>query len=133
MLIDYLQKTKKESKSLKKTGDSRHIYQNELGKARCFQHDMAMKILKIYLEEQLLIKYCVIKYLILLKIWNIKKILKYEKVSGGAIKNENMSNKKLAELLHKTIIRKFKKRKVLIFYRQYLGCWSFCSGISEYS
>ena len=61
-------KNKKESKSLKKTGDSRHIYQNELGKARCFQHDMAMKILKIYLEEQLLIKYCVIKYLILLKI-----------------------------------------------------------------
>ena len=133
MLIDYLQKIKKESKSLKKTGDSRHIYQNELGKARCFQHDMAMKILKFYLEEQLLIKYCVIKYLILLKIWNIKEILKYEKVSGGAVKNENMSNKKLAELLHKTIIRKFKKRKVLIFYRQYLGCWSFWSAISEYS
>ena len=43
-----------------------------------------------------------------------------KKTSGGAatlanksaIENENMSNKELAEELHKTIIRKFKKRKV---------------------
>ena len=32
--------------------------------------------------------------------------------SGGAIKNEIISNKELAEELHKPIIRKFKKRKV---------------------
>ena len=32
--------------------------------------------------------------------------------SGGAVKKENMSNKELAEELHKPIIRKFKKRKV---------------------
>ena len=38
MLVDHLQKTKKESKNLKKQGI--HIYQNELNKA-CFQHDMA--------------------------------------------------------------------------------------------
>ena len=31
---------------------------------------------------------------------------------GGAIKNEIMSNKELAEELHKPIIRKFEKRKV---------------------
>ena len=31
---------------------------------------------------------------------------------GGAIKNENMSNKELAEELQKPIIKKFKKRKV---------------------
>ena len=30
----------------------------------------------------------------------------------SAVKNENMSNKELAEELHKSIIRKFKKRKV---------------------
>ena len=30
----------------------------------------------------------------------------------SAVKNENMSNKELAEELHKPIIRKFKKRKV---------------------
>ena len=32
--------------------------------------------------------------------------------SGGAIKNETMSNKELAEKLHKPIIKKFKKREV---------------------
>ena len=34
------------------------------------------------------------------------------KTSGSGIKNENISNKELAEELHKPIIRKFKKRKV---------------------
>ena len=40
-----------------------------------------------------------------------------KETSGGAIKNEIMSNKELAEELHKPIIRKFEKRKVhsLIF------------------
>ena len=35
-----------------------------------------------------------------------------EKYSGGAIKNKIISNKELAEELHKPIIRKFNKRKV---------------------
>ena len=35
-----------------------------------------------------------------------------KKHSAGTIKNEIISNKKLAEQLHKPIIRKFKKRKV---------------------
>ena len=35
-----------------------------------------------------------------------------KKSSGGAIKNVNVSNKKLAEELHKPIITKFEKRKV---------------------
>ena len=34
------------------------------------------------------------------------------KTSGSGIKNENISNKELAEELHKSIIRKFEKRKV---------------------
>ena len=34
-----------------------------------------------------------------------------KKTSGGSIKNEDMSNKILAEKLHKPIIRKFNKRK----------------------
>ena len=33
-------------------------------------------------------------------------------ISGSSIKNENISNKELAEELHKPIIRKFDKRKV---------------------
>ena len=32
--------------------------------------------------------------------------------SGGAIQNENMPNKELAEELQKAVIRKFKKRKL---------------------
>ena len=35
-----------------------------------------------------------------------------KKASGGAIKNEKISNKKLAEELHKPIIRNLKKIKV---------------------
>ena len=34
------------------------------------------------------------------------------KTSGGGIKNENMSDQQLAKELHKSIIRKFQKRKV---------------------
>ena len=35
-----------------------------------------------------------------------------KKTSGSGIKNENVSNKEFAEELPKSIIRKFKKRKV---------------------
>ena len=35
---------------------------------------------------------------------------------GGTIKNENMSNKELAEEIHKPINRKFNKRKVYSSY-----------------
>ena len=35
-----------------------------------------------------------------------------KKISGGTVKNEIISNKELAEELHKSIITKFKKRKV---------------------
>ena len=43
-----------------------------------------------------------------------------KKLQGGGNKNENISNKELAEELHKPVIRKFNKRKVHC-YRQYLG------------
>ena len=76
-----------------------------------------MEILKILLEEQFLIKYCVIKHLILLKIKNmmdIKGVLRQwflnfliKQTSGGTVKNENISNRELVEELHKPIIRKF--------------------------
>ena len=47
-----------------------------------------------------------------------------KKTSGSGIKNKNMSNKELAEELLKPVIRELKKKRILIFYRQYLGCWS---------
>ena len=42
--------------------------------------------------------------------WFINFLIK--KTSGGVIKNEVISNKELAKELHKSIIRKFEKRKV---------------------
>ena len=39
-------------------------------------------------------------------------LLADKSASGGKVKNENISNKELAEELHKPIIKKFKKRKV---------------------
>ena len=46
-----------------------------------------------------------------------------KRTSGSGIKNEIISDKELAEELHKPITRKFKKQKsTLTFYRQYLGC-----------
>ena len=75
-----------------------------------------MEILNIYPEEQLLIKYCAKKHLILLEIQNmmdIKEAIKnflIKKISGGTVENEIVSNKELAEGLNKPIIRKVKKR-----------------------
>ena len=59
-------KNKQIIQNFKNRGNSKFIYQNELDEA-CFQHDLTWEILKIYLEQQLLIKYYVIKPLILLK------------------------------------------------------------------
>ena len=64
----------------KKTEDSRYIYQNKF-KALLklylnfvFDMEWLMLILKISLDKQLLIKYCVIKHLLLLKIQNMMHI-----------------------------------------------------------
>ena len=46
-----------------------------------------------------------------------------KKASGGTAKNENTPNKELSGELHKSIIKKLKKKKrTITFYRQYLGC-----------
>ena len=63
-------KIQKRIQKFKGAGDAKYIYQNEVDKT-CFQHDMVMGILKIYLKEQLLINFYMIKHLILLKIQNL--------------------------------------------------------------
>ena len=114
-------KNKERIQKFKDTGHSRYIYQKELDKA-CFQHDMAYGNFK-YLTRRTVSD----------KIWrdkafNITKNPKYDgyqrglasmvyrcfgkKTSGSGVKNENISNKELAEELHKPIITKFKKRKL---------------------
>ena len=75
MLVNHLQKQRK-NKNIKLRGDSK-------------------------LVEQLVIKYCVINHLILKKIRNRMNIntnlLQWSITSRSGIKNENMSNKELAQ------------------------------------
>ena len=107
-------------KKFKETGDSRHIYETELDKV-CFQLDMA------YGDFKDLNRRTAANKVLRDKAFNIAKDPKYDgyqrglasmvykffdkKSPGGGIKNEDISNKELAEELHKPIIRKFNKRK----------------------
>ena len=63
-----------------------------------------MEILKIHLEEQVLIKF-----------------------HFGSIKNANMSDQQLAEELHKPIVKNFKKRNVRSFVKD--NTWD--AGLSD--
>ena len=90
-----------------------------------------MEILKLYPEEQILIKCYTDKTL------NIAKNTKYneyqrglisvvyhffdKKPSGSVVKNESMSSQELAEELHKAIIRKVRKRKTHYFLKEMFG------------
>ena len=114
-------KNKKRIQKFKETGDSWYIYQNELNKAY-FQHDMD------YGDFKDLTRRVASNKILRGKAFNIAKNPKYdrylrglssmvykffdEKASGSSIKNEDISNKELAEELHKSIIRKFNKGKV---------------------
>ena len=44
--------------------------------------------------------------------------------SGSSIKNENISNKELAEEYTNQLLANLKKKSTLTFCRQYLGCRS---------
>ena len=100
----------------KETGYSKYIYQNEL--ENIFQHDIAYEDFKDLTRRTASDK------LLRDKAFNIAKNPKYDeyqralvsmvykffdkKPSGSGIKNKIISNKELAEELHKPIIRKFK-------------------------
>ena len=110
-------KSKDIIQKFKETGDSRYIYQNELDKV-CFKHDMA------YGDFKDLTRRTASDKIFRDKAFNLAKNPKYDGYqrglasmvykndSGSDIKNENISNKELAEELHKPIIRKFNKRNV---------------------
>ena len=101
--------------------DSRYIYQNELDKA-CFQYDMAYGDFKDLNRRTFADK------VLHGKAFDIAEGSKYnrhqrglasmvfrlfdKKTSGSGIKNGNISNKELAQELHKPIIRNFNKIKV---------------------
>ena len=115
-------KHKQRIQKFKETGDTNYIYKNELGKA-CLAHDAA------YSESKDLIKRTVADKILRIKAFNIAKDPKYDgyqrglasmvykffdKKSKGSGVNTKLApqNQQLAEELHKSIIRKFQKRKI---------------------
>ena len=75
LLMEHVLKTKKEYKNYKKKQQEiEHIFIKINWIKLAFNMTRLMEILRIYLEEQLMIKYYVIKHLILLKIKNMKYI-----------------------------------------------------------
>ena len=118
-------KTKERIQKFKETGDASYIYKNELDKA-CFQHDMA------YGDFKDLARRTACDKILRDKTFNIAKNPKYDgyerglasmvykffdKKSKGSdvANNEIKQNLQLAEELHKPIIRKFKKKKSLLW------------------
>ena len=109
MLVDHLLIIKKDFKKFKETGDSEHIYQNELHKA-CFPHDMAYRGFKD------LTRRTASDIILCVKAFNIAKNAKYKryqrslgsivykcfhkKSSDGAAESESMQNRQLAKKLH---------------------------------
>ena len=126
MIVDRLQKANKNTK-IKKTGDSKYIYQDESDKA-WFQYGMAYEGFTDLTRRKVSDK------ILRDDGFNIAKSQKYngyqrglasivgkffdKKFSGIGIKNKNISNKELVEGLLKPIINKLKKRKVLLLFKE---------------
>ena len=123
-------KHKKRIQKFKETGDTNYIYKNELDKA-CFTHDAA------YSDSKDLTKRTVADKILKNKAFNIAKDPNYDgyqrglasmvykffdkksasladkSTKGGGVNTKLApQNQQLAEDLHKTFIKKFKKRKV---------------------
>ena len=126
-------KHKQRIQKFKETGDTNYIYKNELDKA-CFAHDAA------YSDSEDLTKRTVVDKILGNKAFNIAKDPKYDGYQRGLASmvykyfdkkpasladkstkrsgvttptNKSLSqNQQLAEELHKSIMRKFRKRKV---------------------
>ena len=123
-------KNKERIQKLKETGDSRYIYRNELDKA-CFQYDMA------YGDFKYLVKRTGADKILRDNAFNIAKDSKHDgyqrglasmvykffdkKTVGSGIRSMQQ-NEKLAEELHKPIIRKFRKRRVYSTFKD--NIWS---------
>ena len=124
--MDYLLKIDKKFKKFKETGDTKYIYRNELDKD-CFQHDMAYG----YFKD--LARRTASDEVWRDKAFNIAKNQKYDgyqrglasmvyifliKISQGSnANNEIKQNQQLAKELHKSIIKKFEKRRVYSIFK----------------
>ena len=126
-------KNKERTEKIKETGDTNHIYKNELDKA-CFQHDIAYGHFKDLARRWAFDK------VLGDKAFNIAKNPKYDgykrglasmvyklfdKKSAGSGINMHTNNERpldLAEELHKAIIRIFKKRTVYSRFKDNIWC-----------
>ena len=130
-------KNKERIQKFKERGDSRYTYQNELHKA-CFQHGMAYGESKYLNRRTASDKILCDKAFIIAKnpkyngyqrgltsfVYRFfdkkssaararsETLATRNKFAGSGIKNENISNKELAQELHKPIIRTFNKSKI---------------------
>ena len=123
VLEDYLLKTKKEFNKSKETGDTKSVYRNQLDKA-CFQYDMA------YQDFKDLARRAGSDKILRDKAFNIANNPKYDgyqrglasmvykffdkKFAGSGVNMHaniehplDLATQKIAEELHKPIIRKF--------------------------
>ena len=112
---------KERIKKFKQTGDTCYIYRNELDKA-CFQHDSA------YADHKDLINRTKSDKVLRDKVYNIASNPEYngyqrvlasmvykffdKKSTGSGINKVKSSSSKLADELHKPIVKKCDKRKV---------------------
>ena len=108
---------KKRIKEFKRTGDTRYIYRNEFDKA-CFQHDSA------YADHKDLINRTEADKVLRDKAYDIASNPKYDGYQRGlasmvykffykkSMGNGIASSSILPDELHKTVIKKFNKRKV---------------------
>ena len=120
-------KHKQRIQKFKETGDTNYIYKNELDKA-CFADDDA------YSDSKDLTKRTIPDKILKNKAFNIAKDPKYysyqrglasmvykffDKKSAGSGVNTKLApqNQQLAEELHKPVIKKFKKRKILAAFK----------------
>ena len=118
-------RNKERTQKFKETGDTKYIFRNELDKA-CIQHDMAYGDFKHLARRTAADKF------LRDKAFDIVKDPKYDryqrglasmvyklfnkKTSGSGIKS-TPQNQQLAEEPHEPIIRKFKKRKVYLSFK----------------
>ena len=120
---------KERTKKFNQTGDTRYIYRNDLDKA-CFQHDSTSA------DNKDLINRTRADKVLRNKAYDIASNPEYDgyqrdlasmvykffdkKTIGSGINNESL---KLADELHKPIIRKFNKRKVYSSFKDHI--WGF--------
>ena len=125
-------KNKERIQKFRETGDTSYIYKNELDKT-CFQNDMAHRGFKDIIRRTASDKS------LRDKAFNIAKNPKYDgylrylasivykffdkKSSGSGVADNNVikQNIRLADKLHKPIIKKFKKRKVFLHLKIIFG------------